>query len=574
MLFNPHSDRSLLKLRQALTGSIGQLKIFTKLRKEAYEFYCGKHYSDAGKRTPVPMNMIEQAVSIILRSLISSEPQALIATTKDEFQADAFSFELALNRRLCEMDFGKSLKEWSFEALMCPFGILKIALDAQDATEAEGIQMWTGPPMAAPVFFDDWVHDMSANCIEKIGFCGNRYEVVKSDALSNGLYDPDVVARIGTVLKENDDSTRTITGDPKHEDYRETFEVWDIWIPDEGLVVTISRDFEQLPPLRVVEWDGPYEGPYHLLQFNPIPGTTIPLPPVALWRDIHELSNKLFNKLGRQALRQKDLVTVPNAAVKDGKLIVAGQDGEAIVVDDPNAVKQVKFGGPDQTNFAFVLQLKQLYSYYAGNLDALGGLAPMSGTVGQDELLSQAASQRIRSMQEDVDKAAAKAIRAIGWFYWNDQLASVPINKPYGTSGATIPSVWERAASKGEWYDYDVQIVPHSLRRKPPEERLNFVMQFFTNVLMPALPVMQAQGIAPNMEQLIKLVSRLANMPELNDLVTYMNGEMVPNESGARPPSTSAQRVVKANGSTKTPQGQEQQLIAKLMSGTPTGEAA
>ena len=64
-------------------------------------------------------------------------------------------------------------------------------------------------------------------------------------------------------------------------------------------------------------------------------------------------------------------------------------------MDDPQSINTFKFGGIDQQNLAFLLQVKNLFNYYGGNIDTLGGLGPQSSTVGQDRLISESASRRL-----------------------------------------------------------------------------------------------------------------------------------------------------------------------------------
>jgi hypothetical protein len=570
-MFNPHSEAHLTRLQQAITSSVSQMRTFLDNRKEAYQQYVGKN----GTQARVPLPMIAQAVSIILRALISSEPQALVTSRQSNTRASSYGFELAINRVLADMDFGRSMKTWAFEAMMAPFGVMQVALDVKESEEMDGMQAWTGRPVASPVLFDDWVHDMSARQIDKIGFCGHRYSIGKEEAITGGLYDPDVVEKIARSDKTDEYSTHKLSRDrsPYEEDYEETIEVWDMYLPREGLVLTLSRDHQGLPPLRVVEWNGPKEGPYHFLWFDDVPGNTMPLPPVALWRDLHELANALFNKLARQAMRQKKMLGVPAASIKDGKLVVAGQDGEAIVMENPGDIQEFATGGIDQSNFAFVLQLKQLHSYFAGNIDVLGGLAAQSGTVGQDQLLSEAAAGRVKSMQESVDKRTAQVMRAVARFMLSGN-ESVPIVKQVPGLEGGLNTDWTSWDMQGDPLAYDVDIIPHSLRRKSPEERLNAMYQYVTQVLIPLAPMMQAQGQVINTEALHKLASRLMNMPELSDLVIFTQGQMMPSDEHASPaPTATTRNYVRSSRTEKTPQGQESQLIAKLL-GQGNAEAA
>ena len=72
-------------------------------------------------------------------------------------------------------------------------------------------------------------------------------------------------------------------------------------------------------------------------------------------------------------------------------------------MDDPQNVNTYKFGGIDDKNLAFLLQVKTLFNYYGGNIDSLGGLGPQTGTVGQDKLIAESASRRLADFRINQD---------------------------------------------------------------------------------------------------------------------------------------------------------------------------
>lgn len=49
-------------------------------------------------------------------------------------------------------------------------------------------------------------------------------------------------------------------------------------------------------PLRVVDWEGPESGPYHLLWYNEMPSNSFPLAPVTQWIDLNDGYNRVMRK--------------------------------------------------------------------------------------------------------------------------------------------------------------------------------------------------------------------------------------------------------------------------------------
>jgi len=224
-----------------------------------------------------------------------------------------------------------------------------------------------------------------------------------------------------------------------------------------------------------------------------MPSNSFPLAPVTQWLDLNEAYNTVMRKLIRQSERQKDIIGYAGTAEDDARRILEGGDGEVIRVDDPKAMQDFKFGGIDQTNLAFSLQLKDMMSYLAGNLDVLGGLSAQSDTLGQDRILNESANQRINDMQYQVYKFTTEIIKSIGWYVWNDPTIEKTLDKQTN-SGRTKSFVFKADDKEGDYQDYNFSIEPYSMQHKTPQARLNQYVQLLQNVILPLIPSAQASG--------------------------------------------------------------------------------
>ena len=547
-MFDPYNQDQTNKLRKAVKESLTAIEPFARRTKEAYERIVGTHYSDEASSDKRPLNLLDISTSIMRRSLASSDPRAAVTALRRDLKQTAHSFSLALNKNLEWMDFGRAMKLWVMQGICAPFGILKVCVDANNYADIDGTPVWGGNAWAEPVLFEDWVHDMSARDYKYGAFCGHRYCLPREDVLESPLFDEEAKESVrrkedSPSKNETDTSTLSRKRGAFHDDYREMVELWDIWLPYENLVITYGSLDNSGAPLRVVEWEGPQEGPYYMLAFKPIPGNTMPLPPVANLKDIDNASNKILDRLIEQGLRQKNVGVVNSADEALATRIMDAKDGGVVSGEMTSAgqpIAELRLGGIDQANLAFYMQLRQLFSYAAGNMDSYGGLASMTGTVGQDEMLQQSSSQLIQDMQDSVKSATRAVMRAIGWYLWHDELSEIPIEYRIPGSEETAQGVWSAERRKGEWYDYAVDIEPHSLQQKSPQEKRQFLVDMLQNFLMPAEPAMMQQGIAVNYEAALKLVAKLENMPELLELVHFTQGEMLPGADAEKLPTTGA----------------------------------
>lgn len=569
MPFSPRDPKSIEKLKVGLKQSQQEMEIAYKNRLKAYQEMMGAHspYANARKR---PINLLELAATIYKQKLVPTGPRASVQAKNINLTAPAASFELALDAVLSQEGVPDEIEAAIVEAMFSPLGIVKTYIPNDRMVNIDGQLVPGGMPKINAVTFDHWVQDMSANGPASVSFCGDKYYLERDEAMRLGYLDPDLIAKIPKDDRDRpaDWETQSMREFKHYEDYRDMLELWDIWLPEEGLILTFSGDFGELPPLRTEEWtggEGEKDGPYERLWFGIAPGCSLPPPPVAFWLDLHRLANILFLKLAAQAERQKTNDAVESSNPEDGDKLRTAKDGEFLSLTSLNKVKTLRAGGPDNANFAFFLQNKELFSYMAGNLDALAGLGAMSGTVGQDELLTQGASDRLRFMQERVTNFLRRLCIKLGRYLWNSTLVDIPIQKM--SAGTAIPSVWNRDLMPGEFPDYLLSINPHSLQNRSPSEKLMQLQMFWQQFVLPAAPVMQALGAMPNYEAFVKEYSRLADMPELNSLIIYSQGEMLPSMEPSAPPKAAAPA---SNRSTKTAQGQTASMISELMSKGPT----
>ena len=67
---------------------------------------------------------------------------------------------------------------------------------------------------------------------------------------------------------EGDNPVKDMLEDESDKDYFEEMgTLMDFWIPEDNQIITMAEDHSK-KPLRVLDWDGPESGPYHILSFS------------------------------------------------------------------------------------------------------------------------------------------------------------------------------------------------------------------------------------------------------------------------------------------------------------------
>lgn len=569
---NPLNQNQLMKLREAITYSRQRLQPFRDARISALRQYVGRHYSDNGATDKVPVNLLELAINIYMQQLAARPPKALVLTPYFELKPAALNLELATNAHIAKIKLANHLRLTVIDA-MFSLGIMKIGLTKSSPIDINGTMHDPGKAFAEAVHLDDWVHDISARIYEECQFSGNRYRI--SYELAMELFrgpgrDELAPSDISGINETGDERAETLSrgSGSNPSTYKDQVELWDIWLPDEKLLVTLPLEGTG-KALQVLEWQGPETGPFHLLSFSPVPGNVMPLPPVALWMDLHDLANRIFRKLGRQAERQKTLLGVRTTGQKDGETVISADDGDAITMDDPKNAQEYNYGGIQPQSLAFLIQLKDMFAYFAGNLDALGGLSPQADTLGQDQLLNANASKRVLVMQDRMIEFTTEVVTDIANYIYNDPVTPIPVLKQVKGTDIQVPGTFEPQERLAPFDRYNFEIEPYSMQHQGPAARLQALTQIFQNFLAPFEPMLEQQGITINFRGLLQIIARYGNMPELDNLLIMQEplSNSLPGPLGVPKAPVTRRTYERINRPGATRQGKDAALVNMLLGG-------
>lgn len=573
------TSEQLVRLYRAIAWSRKKLEPFCSQHIERLKYLVGAHYGENGSEDNQPMPLLEMLVSVYARNLASSTPQVLATTKHEQLRASAADLELAINHLIRdEINLADTLRRVAVDALL-GVGIVKVGLTTRESSESElGYLHDPGQPFADCINIENLIVDMSANCWQDVHFIGDVYRVPLEDVVNNPDYNEETRSKLAerndrqwNQSKDNRSEqlqTGPDSGMARDEEFVPLVAIMDLWLPRYNLLVTLPADDmgSTTKPLRIVEWTGPEHGPYHILGFEEVPGNLLPLPPATLIEDLHDLTNRLFNKLGRQAERQKTVIGVAAGGDKDAERVKNSNDGELIPLMDPKNVAEYRFGGIDQANFGFVMQLRSLASLFGGNLDALGGLSAQSDTVGQDKLLVGNASQRVKDMQDRMVLFTKKLISDLAWYLWEDPLINLPMVKRVPGTDIEIPFTYTPERREGDFFQYNISIEPYSLVAQTPTEKATQLVQFVTNVLPALMPIMQAQGQTINTEKFFKSLAKYG-LEDLNEMVQYLEGEMEPGDDGPTMPTNTTRTYQRVSRSTSGTRASQDSVVAQAAFG-------
>tara|TARA_Y100001938_G_scaffold23843_1_gene31229 strand:+ start:3905 stop:5602 length:1698 start_codon:yes stop_codon:yes gene_type:complete len=556
-------DKAVLKkLKTAVEASRKDLKPYRTQEEKALKQYLGGHYGSDGSDESFPVNMLEIAVSTLLQQLAAQEPQVLVLSRSH--RDDVKIVEAAINQRLRDMDFGEELRRFVMSALFS-IGVMKVGLEETYRAEVDDESLADTDVFAQHVPFSDWVHDTSAKrwTTREVQFCGHKYRVPIEWVKNNKNFDSE--AR-DAVAEEQDLENGFTTNE-----FVPYVDLWDIWLPAEHRMVTFHKDGKKALASREVGRKGKYS-PFHLLAFNPVLNKVMPLPPVMNWLDAHDLDNRMFVKLGEQASRQKTVTYAAPQSVDDAKKIIKSNDGDTVLVANPQGVREARFGGPDQQILGFAGYMREMTSYVMGNLDSMAGLGSQAGTATQESIIKGSSNARIQAMQSQVLKSVRSIVNDIFHWTWESPLLQMRVTQTVEGTDVTYEADWPmtfdiygrevdlREGKRAEEFDIDLE--PYSMQYKTPSQRLQELRMIWQQDIA---PLMQAGLVQADMVKYMRMLSKYGDWPELESILQMAEQSATP-VRGRAPANTTREYIRKSEGSQKTMQGTERSLMQQAMS--------
>ena len=507
------------RLHRAIAQSDARLQDYLKSRMTAIEEFVGYYYGTAGKRARKrePFNMVHDAVSAYVPNLVASNPQFRIRARVTKNRPYANTLELAMEHLVKEIRLKDTLRRIVFDSIFA-FGAYKIGLGDSKEEAAEGYMHDVGQFFCDRVDPGDYIVDPAARDREEATFEGNRFRMPLKEARE--LFEnTDQLKSHYKPYGSSDRAEDISRGNAKFHELEDYVELYDIWLPRENIMVTLTKEGEGDRPLKEVEWEGPELGPYGMLGYEYVPDNVLPLPPALVWLDLHLFINELGRKMKRQTQRQKSVLAYEDAAAEDAQRIVSASDADAVKVNRIDGIKEIGFGGTTPFQEQFLMYLMQMFSRQAGNINLLGGLSQEARTATEAMQVQTNATSRLRDMQGQLYEFVRDIGESMAWYLFTDPFIQIPVIKRMASLNLDLDVTFSEEQREGDWLDYNIDVVPYSMTRQTPQEYQKTLMDWWNSVVLPTLPLAQAQGTMADMTAFVLLMAREMGVREVDELM-------------------------------------------------------
>jgi len=545
---------------------------------------AGPRYSENSTHKTRYINLAGMYRNIVGRNLFSKDPRVLL-TTFDRNQEEAVkTMQEWLNQELPRTEFGPTFRRIVHDALTS-IGIAKVGIATPADAAMYSWRLEAGDPYFCRVDLDDFVFDTTARDFAEVGYIGYRFRAVKEAVESSKMFDKkgrqELMATKDRPYNEDGDERIRNIGRNSYEipgEFEEMVDLWYMYCPRMKREMILSDNQIAGPsgtkhgvrtvPLFEREYIGHEKGPIRVLAYDWIPGNPFPKGPIQDIMDLDDAFNQSYRKLTRQAARLKEITVVRKGNQSDMAAIKESSDGDIVPVDNPEATKVIVQGGPNQALFLFMQKLMKDFSWAAGNLDVLGGLASQAETFGQEQLLANQSSGQVASMQDTTGNFAADIVESLGWLYWHHPQKVMQTKKALDT----LPGIWvnqelhpwtneDPNAMKRDGEMPQIKIDLYSLKHTTPERKASQITQVVTQVLAPMMTAAQQQGKAFNFSEFLETISTYWDLPELKKIM--MTAEPPPEvETGkaAGTPTETTRNYVRRSTGGNSARAQEAQM--------------
>ena len=582
------SSEFVKRLRDAIRVSYDDLRVHREQYAEREQLYAGHRYGTNDENVDTPFNCYNLALRIYQRRLISGDPKVNVRSRSPQARPEAYELSLAGEQLFREINLKETIRKTILQALM-GVGVVKVAAAPNDDLEGLGFLHDQEQPFCDAVLLENFVYDTNAKDWEQIDFCGDRYRLPLEVLKNSPRFNQKAVSQLtGTRTRQDEDLRQNneesverlgTERSPFREDVREYVTLWDIWLPREKLLITIP-DVEGGDPLLIQPWEGPENGPYHLLCFDSIPGNIMPVAPGGHLEALARLLNRAIRKLGDQLDQQKTISTItPQAAnAGDDKTIQDTPDGGLAQVMDPKNIGQIRTGGVDQQSYAFVTGLREFWSWLGGNLDTLGGLATQAGTLGQEELLAGGGNSLINELNSKVLDFLKGVTTDLLWYIYTDPNGTRQLVKRMNGTDLELMIDWGPERRTRDFFLFEFEVDPFSVHVRLPEERLRGIMQMMPAAIQAAQlqMMLQQSGGELDMEGLWRLITRYSGLEEFSEFLRFsglpvtaapgqQQGQGMPRFPSMNTPGVPHEYIRRNVGSGRPQQGPGQQALEQMM---------
>lgn len=482
------------------------------------------------------LNLTDRGISTIVPFLVEGNPEVLVTTQVKNYRHWAYTTTLGLNFLINKLDLANNVLIPAAVNSMVGMAIARTDFYYDRMINLDDEVIRLGSPYVELIDDSNYVGDPSAKRRHDFAFEGDIYTLPTDYARdyfgSMSGNDADWITPDRKIVNDNSPSTIASPDfNRKILSLRDYTTFIDIYLKDEGTIITIMPKDGPQKILNTREWEGPGDGPYDVLGYNYMPESPIPIPPAWFWHDMDVTANNVMLKMKELIENQKDIIGFAPENEEDVKRAMQAPNLGVVKIEAGSPFHQFSLGGiKDPSNWDYLQFVLQEQTKQGANPDVLAGRGAEAPTLGQEQLIYKNATRVIGNMYNRYTDWMKSIIGKLAWAFWTDPTLEVPVVKEIPGFGQ-LPAVFSSTEKVGDFYDFVFDIVPYSTQRTSPEIQYQKIMQLMSQWVLPTMQIGAAQGAEldiPEATQMLADYLGVKNFKAFYNTVVQKPGETVP----------------------------------------------
>lgn len=478
-----------------------------------------------------PINLTDRGVSTIVPFLVEGNPKLLVESIVPNMRPSAHRTQLALNYLI---DKKMNLAENVFipAATMSMFGgvATRTFSEYDRIINLDDEEIKIGTPRVILIDPADYIGDPAAKSRNDFVIEGDIYRL-PTDYAKDIFDHSDEISPSGKLITKFSAEKLTNPDFNWNKLNLRDYSIFiDLYIRDEGIIVTIMPYGNTPVRLKTIQYDGPGDGPYDYLGYKYFPGCPIAIPPAWAWNDLDYSMNILAKTAREQAESQKNVIVAEPASKEAAKKILKASNMDVIVTRNAKEINSLSFGGVNPDNYQWMAFAETQFTKTGVNPDVLGGRGAQAPTLGQEQMVFQNASRIINNMYNRFENFMTSIINKLAYYVWTDPTVYIPVIDKIPGVGE-VPMIFSQADKVGDFYDFIFNIKPYSSQRTSPELLYQKLMQFMSSWVLPTAQIAAAQGAEIDIITATQMLADYAGFDNFNQIFR----SAVPQDPGSVP---------------------------------------
>ncbi len=502
------SPKYVMALQAAIVEAEKVAATLARQRTEYIKAYAGRHALLDENVLPSPIPLLYTTIAIYIAQLVAQHPAAMVTSKYRPYRPFAKTMEAHLEGKIRELDMRGILRSGVFDAMLGQ-AVFYTGLHRTGEVDINGSSYDVASSYISLVSNQSYVIDPECRKREEALFEGHRMELPLEycqDAYDHADKLTPSAEAYGQV-SEDDKTNAQLRGERR--DLEEMCQFHAVWLPKyDNVIAYIPIEGQGDQPLKIMDYDGPDDGPYDMLGFMPMSGSPFPVPPAAVWSDLDAMVNQLARTFADQAKEMKKLLAYEAGFEDDADRILKAPNMAALKVSDITKLKEFTFGEPSQMLQPLISWLMSVGSTMMGNTDLLGGLSASADSATEAGLMQVNAGVKMSDMRGQVEAVTANLLKKVAYHEFTDPLLDSTVYQTIRGTDIELSTRLTPDTIEGRYFDYIFKIQPYSMAPKNPEKNAMQILQWVTQGIFPLLNLDPQLAEQVNSEALIKAMGQ------------------------------------------------------------------